>query len=70
MQIVAINKIKILIDNKATLQAEAIIMSASGEMIKKFSLHIGDNEIDISEYSDKNYSIKIIHGDNISVQKI
>ncbi|MCZ2223897.1 MAG: hypothetical protein LC122_09735 [Chitinophagales bacterium] len=70
MLIVPINKIKIFIDKEPLSEANAIIITSTGEIVDNFILHQGTNVIDVSAYIDKNYSIKIIHGDNISVQKI
>jgi len=48
----------------------ATIINYSGETIAKFYLEQGSNSINISDYSGKNYAIRIQCGNNVLVQKI
>ena len=49
---------------------KATILNYSGEVIESIVLNIGLNKVRITSYSGKNYSIRIVNGKNVVVQKI
>ena len=61
-------QLNVFVEN--TEKASATIMNADGVTIKKIALLHGNNTIDIRTFSNKNYSIKIIIDNNVSVEKI
>lgn len=48
----------------------ATILNYSGEVIETFCLINGLNELPVTPYMHKNYSIRIINGKNVIVQKL
>lgn len=46
------------------------IISYSGETIEKFYLKQGSNDINIANYHNKNYAVRIKNGNNVVVHKI
>lgn len=51
-------------------KATATIISQTGETVENFKLNRGINNIEVTMYKNKNYSIRIKSGNNILVQKI
>ena len=71
------DKLPIIINTNAVLNvyidksnAVASIINNGGATIRQIQLQTGDNTIDISQYLNKNYSIRVANDSNVVVQKI
>lgn len=50
--------------------ASATIISNSGETIQQITLVQGRNVVNITPFINKNYAVRVVNGDNVTVQKI
>lgn len=64
------NYLTIQLDAHLALKGFATILTASGEVVKAIPLQQLSTVIDVTEFVNKNYSIKITQGTNVIVQKI
>ncbi len=48
----------------------AFVINNTGATIEKIELQTGKNIVSISKYSNKNYSIRVANGNNVTVKKI
>jgi len=54
----------------AKKNASATIISNSGETIQQIPLVQGRNVVNITPFLNKNYAVRVVNGENVTVQKI